>query len=453
MQNAICTYNYITLIPYINFDLWDTKRYTSKGVMFSSNIVELDFCIKVENKKYKLNEDEETEFGILGVNNKKGIFDAYLQKGEKINQSYKKMEVGWLAYNPFRINVGSIGIRLKEHKNEYISPAYIVFSCKENILPEYLFLVLKTKTFNKVINENTTGSVRQKLTIDILKKLKILLPPLTEQQKIIDTYQAKIQQIQALQTQVYNLENEIKEYILEQFGIENYILEQSVIEKSENRIFNKELRFISFEIIEKWSLDFIVPKINSKGKFKKYKISDLCKISRGGTPNRSIKNYYNNGTIPWIKNGELLNNIIFKTEECITEYGLKNSSAKIYPKGSIAIAMYGVTIGKTAKFGIDSSTNQACAVLYNINNSLVETDYLWEFLQSQTQNFKKIAYGSTQPKLNAGIISNYEVPISPLKIQQKIVECILLNRKKITDLQKKIIDLQKKFEQEFETKY
>ena len=62
MQNTIRTYNNITLIPYIEFDLWDTKHYTSKGVMFSSNIVELDLCIKEENKKYKLYEDEETEF-------------------------------------------------------------------------------------------------------------------------------------------------------------------------------------------------------------------------------------------------------------------------------------------------------------------------------------------------------------------------------------------------------
>lgn len=112
MQTQTVDYKYMNFVNLINFDLWDTKRYTSINISSKYNIVELSTCIKEESKKYKLSEEKEKEFGILGVNNKIGIFDAYTQKGKDINQAYKKMEVGWIAYNPYRINVGSIGVSL-----------------------------------------------------------------------------------------------------------------------------------------------------------------------------------------------------------------------------------------------------------------------------------------------------------------------------------------------------
>jgi len=151
---------YIKFIDFKDFKLWDVKRYSAKVITSHFQMVSLAHHIQAEHKKYKLFDEPENDFGILGVNNVDGIFDAYTQKGKEINQVYKKMQTGWIAYNPYRVNVGSIGIKKTEHKNEYISPAYVVFSCKENLLPEFLFLVFKTKAFNRVINDNTTGSVR-----------------------------------------------------------------------------------------------------------------------------------------------------------------------------------------------------------------------------------------------------------------------------------------------------
>ena len=83
------------------------------------------------------------------------------------------VEDGCLAYNPYRVNVGSIGLKTSLLKNEYISPAYVVFKCKETILPEYLYLILKSHVFNTIIQENTTGSVRQTLSYENLSTIKI----------------------------------------------------------------------------------------------------------------------------------------------------------------------------------------------------------------------------------------------------------------------------------------
>ncbi|MEG0979552.1 MAG: hypothetical protein RSE39_05905, partial [Oscillospiraceae bacterium] len=143
-------------IKYVKFhdiELWDVKRYSSEKIKSNYPIVKLGTQIREESHRVKLSTFPEDDFGILGVSNKIGIFDAYQEKGKKINQPYKKMEIDWLAYNPYRINVGSIGMRTKEHKNKYISPAYVVFSCKESLLPDFLYKLFKTQRFNKIINE------------------------------------------------------------------------------------------------------------------------------------------------------------------------------------------------------------------------------------------------------------------------------------------------------------
>jgi type I restriction enzyme, S subunit len=90
-------------------------------------------------------------------------------------------------------------------------------------------------------------------------------------------------------------------------------------------------------------------------------LGDIAEWGSGGTPSRSYSEFYG-GSIPWVKTGELNQGIIFDTEEKLTEDGLANSSAKIFPKNAVVVAMYGATIGKTAILGIDAATNQACAV-------------------------------------------------------------------------------------------
>lgn len=116
-----------------------------------------------QTEKIQLSDEPTKEFTILGVSNKIGMFDGSTEKGSKIKQKYHVVKDNWLAYNPYRINVGSIGIKTPNLKGSYISPAYVVFSCKDTILPEYLWLMMKSDFFNKLIKDSTTGSVRQTL--------------------------------------------------------------------------------------------------------------------------------------------------------------------------------------------------------------------------------------------------------------------------------------------------
>ena len=186
-------------------------------------------------------------------------------------------------------------------------------------------------------------------------------------------------------------------------------------------------------MVSKWGIEHIGRNYKASYKHPITTISNICKISSGGTPTRGRKEYYS-GTIPWIKTGELQNNIIYDTEEHITELGLKYSSAKLYPKGSLAIAMYGATIGKTAMLGVPATTNQACAVLTNINNNVVLTEYLWEYLKYHSEKLKSLAYGSAQPNINAGIISDFVLILPPIALQKKMVKQITEMRTQINEL-------------------
>ena len=159
---------------------------------------------------------------------------------------------------------------------------------------------------------------------------------------------------------------------------------------------------------------------NANGLQTTKRLGELYKISSGGTPSRKIKEYWENGTIPWLTTGELQNRVIYDTIEKITQQGLENSSAKIYPKDSIVIAMYGMTVGYSAKLAIEATTNQACAVLYE-KKIEIETDYVWFCVKSQPEKLQSIRHGTSQPNLNAKDVADFEIPVPSIADQQRIV--------------------------------
>ena len=138
----------------------------------------------------------------------------------------------------------------------------------------------------------------------------------------------------------------------------------------------------------------------------------------GGTPSRNIERYFQ-GTIPWVKTGELESKYIRETEEHISVEALNNSSAKIFPKGSVGIAMYGATIGKLSIWGIDASTNQACAV--GIPTVAVNNEFLYYYLLSERQSLIKAGKGGAQPNLSQGIIKEWPINLPPHPEQHRIV--------------------------------
>ena len=167
---------------------------------------------------------------------------------------------------------------------------------------------------------------------------------------------------------------------------------------------------------------------------KKTKLKDICNISAGGTPSRSNINYWNNGDIPWCKIGDFSGKYINQVKENITEEGLKNSSAKIFKRGTILYTIF-ATVGEVAILETESATNQAIAGLEIINNE-VDLEYLYYYLKSLKFVMLKKSRGVAQNNINLGILKNIEIKI-PDKIEQINIAKILDNIEKIIDKKKK----------------
>lgn len=151
------------------------------------------------------------------------------------------------------------------------------------------------------------------------------------------------------------------------------------------------------------------------------RMDNIAQWGSGGTPSRKIPEYYN-GSIPWIKTGELNNDYIFETEEHITQNAILHSSAKLFPVNTVVIAMYGATIGKVGILGVEATTNQACAC--GVSNSSVNYKYLFYYAISQKDNFINKGKGGAQPNISQEIIKSHEFPLPPLLEQQRIVDRI-----------------------------
>lgn len=165
------------------------------------------------------------------------------------------------------------------------------------------------------------------------------------------------------------------------------------------------------------------------------KLGEICDTTSGGTPSRRNSSYYN-GTIPWVKSGELDKGIILDTEEKISEEAIKNSSAKIFPKGTLLIALYGATIGKLAFLGVDAATNQAVCGIYENEN--VSSKYLFYFLLFNKPKLIEQGIGGAQPNISQRILKNIEVPVPPTEIQETVVSKI---EELFSELDKGIEDL------------
>ena len=149
------------------------------------------------------------------------------------------------------------------------------------------------------------------------------------------------------------------------------------------------------------------------------KLGELCKTGAGGTPLKSKKEFYEGGSIPWLLSGEVAQGEILKATSFITQKGLENSSAKLFPPNTVLVAMYGATAGQVGVLRIEASTNQAvCGILPN-EHFLPE--FLFYYLLSRKDELIAQAAGNAQPNISQQKIRDTLVPVVPLPEQQRIV--------------------------------
>jgi type I restriction-modification system specificity determinant len=260
-----------------------------------------------------------------------------------------------------------------------VSAIYTVFEITNEmeLLPEYLMMWFRRPEFDRYARFKSHGSAREIFEWDEMCNVLLPVPPIEEQRKIVAEYLAIEQRIESNRRLIATLEATAK------------------------------------TIYRKMFVDDIDPE-NLPDGWRMGTIGEFCKETKsGGTPSRSNPKFWDNHQYRWLKSGEVANNVVFDTEEYISEDGLNGSSAKLIPEGVVVMAMYGATASQVAYLACSTTTNQACCNM--ITNSFEESAYLYYHCLTYQKEIKRLANGGAQENLSQDLICAQPIIIAGTK--------------------------------------
>ena len=345
---------------------------------------------------------------LLGVNLSKQFFPSIANIIGTDLSKYKIIEKGQFGCK--FMSVGRDGILpislMQDDKPAIISSAYYVFEVKDQevLLPEYLMMWLRRPEFDRQLWFYSGGDVRGGVNYDDFCEMPIIIPSITRQREIVSEYETLTNRIRLNNQMIQHLE----------------ATAQALYRKTFVDNIDKE------NLPEGWRMGTI---------------GEFCKeMKSGGTPSRSRKEYWNKKDFPWLKSGEVHNNVITTVEEYISQAGLDNSSAKIIPQGSVIMAMYGATAAQVAYLNCDATTNQACCNM--ICYSKEDAAYLFFHLLANQEDIKKLANGGAQENLSQELIAQQPIVLLDDNEKKSLFVPILDNlivlykeNEKLTELQ------------------
>lgn len=448
---SVNTFKYIHFAHYKDIPNWSVQYVVEEKLGFTKKypMAKIGSFLKKSKNQIEIQDGAEYKQVTVKINNGGVIArnDGQLKRGSEIGTKRQTVvHAGQFIVSKIDARNGAFGVIPNDLEGAIVTNDFPVFDVDSSkILPQFMVLISTTPQFVEFARKCSSGTTnRKRIDIDAFLQQVIPLPSLKEQIQIVREYNSQICQYKSLENRNKALKDEINTFMKNELRI-------SKKENSNN--ISGLLNFVHYSKVREWGCSFIRNNSNHgvETPFNVLKIKAICSVGSGGTPSRTNASYYK-GTYPWVKTGEVLNDVIFETEEKISLEAIERSSAKLYPKGSLLMAMYGQgdTRGRTAKLGVDATTNQACAVLFNIKNNVVLTDYLWFYLQMQYDDIRALASGNNQPNLNIEKIKNYEVVVPPLSVQETIVYRVMVLKNKIKDNLKMAIVKKQKAETNFE---
>ncbi|MDN5201211.1 restriction endonuclease subunit S [Fulvivirgaceae bacterium BMA10] len=363
------------------------------------------------------NRNHNSDLPILAVTQEQGaipreLIDYHVSVSDKSIESYKVVEVG-----DFIISLRSFqgGIEYSNYLG-LCSPAYIVLRKKLDVPNDFYRHYFKSFPFIQDLNKNLEG-IRDGKMISYKQFSDILIPKpkKQEQQKIASCLSSLDELITAHSDK------------LETLAAYKKGLMQNLFPQEGQKVPN--YRFPEFE---------------KDGKWIKASLGDYYKnLSTGMTPSRQKPEYFN-GKIPWITSGELNYNTITKTREYITEEAVKDTNLRIYPPGTLFIAITGLeapgTRGKCGLNGVEATTNQSCMAFKE--NSVIDTLFLFHWYMNFSEELYRYSQGTKQQSFNNSIVERFEIVHPSKKEQRKIAFCLSAVDELITAQAEKIEQLQ-----------
>ena len=320
------------------------------------------------------------------------LIDYHVSVTEKSIESYKVVQVG-----DFIISLRSFqgGIEFSQYHG-ICSPAYVVLRRRGEGSDGYFRHYLKTDRFIQILIKNIEGLRDGKMiSYKQFSELRLPVPSPAEQQKIADCLNSLDELIAAQARKGDALKTHKKGLMQKLFPREGET--------------QPRLRF---------------PEFRDAGEWVSGPLGAIFDTTSGGTPNRSEASYWD-GDIPWITTSLVNFEVITGAEEYISQAGLKNSSAKLLPKGTVLIAMYGQgkTRGQVALLGVEATTNQACAAV--LPKKGINPYFAFSNLAGRYDDFRKLSNSGGQENLSQALIREFpfSYPVDDLE-QQRIADCL-----------------------------
>lgn len=289
----------------------------------------------------------------------------------------------------------------------------ILRSNGEIVDARFLYQILKSEYYRPYFKQYCTGSAQPQLPIKNFSQIYLNVPDIKTQHRIADILSVYDDLIENNQKQIKLLEEAAQRLYKEWFV---------------------DLRFPGYENTK------IVDGVPEGWQYEK--LGDLVKTTSGGTPSRRKSEYYVNGNIRWIKTKELNDRFIFETEEHITEDAVKNSSAKVLPKGALIVAMYGATIGKIGITAAEMACNQACCAFISFDD-MISKEYLYCWLMDNREYLVSQGKGAAQSNLSQEMIRNFSLLCPDKKVIKNFTEIVTTMLENKRALENKILMLSK----------
>ena len=319
----------------------------------------------------------------------KDAHDDFGYMKETDRRAYNIVPPNSFAYNPARINVGSLGYYTGS-ENVIVSSLYEVFQTEDYIDDRFLWHWLKSNHFPKWIEKLQEGSVRLYFYFDKLVQCQMMVPTIKEQ-KQISTYFDSIDHLITLHQRECEDTKKLKKYML-----------QKMFPQNVSKV--PEIRFKGFT--DDWE---------------QRKVSDVAKIIAGGTPSTKENSYWEPKEIPWLSSGEVHKKYITFTDDMISQIGMNNSSAKMVAKDSVLIALagQGKTRGTVAINRIPLTTNQSIAAM-TFNEDFIP-EFVFYNLENRYDELRRMSSGDgSRGGLNKQLVGDIEIPYTEKEEQERI---------------------------------
>ncbi|EIP2874374.1 restriction endonuclease subunit S [Campylobacter upsaliensis] len=404
---------------------WEIKKLKYIGEIFGGVTGK---TIKDFSKEYKPNFKPYITFtnvcnnAIINPNLMEYVFIDFDEKQNKV----LKNDILFLQSSETFEDVGKSAIYLNDDE-VYLNTFCKGFRIEREAYSMYLNYLLSSLNYKRYFMSVCSGFTRINLRQEHFLDIPLILPPLQEQKEIAEFLDKKCEKIQNYINKKQKLITLLQE---KKQALINEVVTKGLNPNIESK--NSGIAYLGL-IPHHWEV------VRSGLIYKN--------ISSGTTPQSDNDEYYKNGNIFWINSGDLNDSVLTNSKNKITQKAMMAHSAlKIFPKGSLIIAMYGATIGKVSILGIDACTNQACCVL--CESKYLNTRFVFYYFVAKRQDLISMAYGGGQPNISQDIIKNFKIPLPPLQEQKQIANFLDKKCEKINSViekTKKQIELIKEY--------